>query len=56
MFDASAGEVRSLVRVAVMQRAVELQELRDTNLAIRIANAQNGGRTVNGRSGGISTR
>lgn len=38
----------------VMQRAVELQEQRDRNLAIRTANAMNGARTIDG-SGGSST-
>ncbi len=57
LFDGDPDEVRALVRAAVMQRAVELNELRDSNLAVRFANAQNGGRTVNtSRSGGVSTR
>lgn len=34
-----------------MQRAVELQEQRDRNLAIRTANAINGARSTDGASG-----
>jgi hypothetical protein len=50
-----ADDVDALISDAVLQRAVELQELRDRNLAVRIANAVNGARTVDGRAGGVST-
>ncbi|MCA1571697.1 MAG: hypothetical protein LC798_15565 [Chloroflexi bacterium] len=55
MFDRPADEVRELVRGAVMQRAVELQERRDRNLAVRTANAMNGAKMLDGRAGGTST-
>jgi hypothetical protein len=55
LLERPTDEVRSLVRMAVMQRAVELQELRDANLAVRTANALNGGATMNARRG-VSTR
>lgn len=55
MFDKPVGEVHSLVRSAVMQRAVELQELRDRNLAVRIANGVNGARSIDGQSSGTTT-
>jgi hypothetical protein len=54
LLERPADVVRGLVRGVVMQRGVELQELRDRNLAIRIANAINGARTVDG-SGGSNT-
>lgn len=53
--DAVTDDVDRVIADAVLQRAVELQEQRDRNLAIRIANALSGARTIDGRGGGIST-
>lgn len=48
-------DVDAVVSDAVLQRAIELQEERDRNLARRLSNAINGARTIDGRGGGTST-
>lgn len=50
-----ADDVDAVMSDAVLQRAIELQEARDRNLAIRISNATSGARSVDGRAGGTST-
>lgn len=43
--------MRVLVRQAVYQRAAELDADRQRNQAVRIANAMNGARSIDGSSG-----
>lgn len=51
LFDSEPDEVVFLTRQAVYQRAAELDADRQRNQAVRIANAMNGARSIDGSSG-----